>query len=584
VITLRKVLAAFVVVQAFAAANQAQAPETNSTNRAGVISGSVTSSSGDLPANTTVYASPLGANVPPQNAVINTDGAFRIENLEVGVYRVWAAAPGFVVDPQNITTESRGIYHTGDSVTLTLRKGGVITGRVLKSNDVPVVAAPVRAFRVRDENGKPTEGSSALAERMTDDRGVYRMYGLLPGTYIVSAGGMTRFFGGSGTTAHDHDVPTFAPSATRDTAQEVVVRSGDEATADIQYRGEPGHAISGTVVGGAAAQAGMSSGGSVNLTDVKTRTMLMGSQASAFNDYVFVFYGLPDGEYELVAQQVSQARDFRASEPKRIKIQGADVTGVNLTVAPLPAITGRVILDSSSPADCVKRRATAFQETLVSVRRQKRPAKSGASEEALADAVPLSSLEQIAEAVPDAKGDFTLRNLRAGTYRVNVHLPGAAWYLRSVTLGATTKGADWKVISDGVSVKQSVSGLTVTISEGAAGVRGRLTIAEGQRLPERTIVYLVPAEKENATNPLRYFEGRAESDGTFRLRNVVPGDYLIHARAAEADTPRIISIREDPELRTAVTREAEKAKQSVTLKSCERLENYEFAYPAITKP
>ena len=146
--------------------------------------------------------------------------------------------------------------------------------------------------------------------------------------------------------------------------------------------------------------------------------MLMGAQASTFTDHAFVFYGLPDGEYELVAQQFSQTRDVRASEPKRIKVQGADITGVNLTVAPLPAITGRVILDSSSPADCVKRRATAFQETVVSVRRQKRPAKSGAPEEALADAVPLSSLEQIAEDVPDAKGDFILRNLRAGIYRV----------------------------------------------------------------------------------------------------------------------------------------------------------------------
>jgi len=107
----------------------------------------------------------------------------------------------------------------------------------------------VRAFHVRDENGKPTAGSGTIGERMTDDRGVYRMYGLLPGTYIVSAGGMTRFFGGYGTGAHDQDAPTYAPSATRDTAQEVVVRSGDEATADIQYRGEPGHAISGTVSG-----------------------------------------------------------------------------------------------------------------------------------------------------------------------------------------------------------------------------------------------------------------------------------------------------------------------------------------------
>jgi hypothetical protein len=583
VITLRKVLAAFVVLQALAAATQAQAPETSSTNKSGVITGSVTSSSGDLPVNTTVYASLLGANVPPQSAVINSDGAFRIENLEVGVFRVWASAPGFVVEPQNLTTDSRGIYHTGDSVTLTLRKGGVITGRVLKSNDAPVVAASVRAFRVRDENGKPTEGSSALAERMTDDRGVYRMYGLLPGTYIVSAGGMTRFFGGSGT-AHDQDVPTFAPSATRDTAQEMVVRSGDEATADIQYRGEPGRAISGTVVGVAAAQGGMSSSGSVNLTDVKTRTMLMGAQASAFNDHVFVFYGLPDGEYELVAQQFSQARDLRASEPKRIKVQGADVTGVNLTVALLPAITGRVILDSSSPADCVKRRATAFQEIVVSVRRQKRPTKSGASEEAVTEAVPLSSLEQIAEGVPDAKGDFILRNLRAGTYRVNVQLPSAAWYFRSVALGPNTKATDWKVISDGVSVKQSVSGLTLTISEGAAGLRGRITVAEGQRLPSRTIVYLVPAEKENGTNLLRYFEARVENDGAFNIRNVVPGDYLIHARAAEGDTPGMISIREDPDLRTTVTREAEKAKQSVTMKACERLENYEFAYPPTTKP
>lgn len=577
--------AALVLIQAVVAAIQAQTAEPNSPDRSGVISGIVSSSSGDLPANTTVYASPLAANVPPQNAVINSEGAFRIENLEIGVYRVWVGAPGFVNDPQNSTSDSRGIYHTGDSVTLRLRKGGVITGRVIKSNDTPLVAAPVRAFRIRDENGKPLEGLGISGERMTDDRGVYRIYGLLPGTYIVSAGGMPRYFGGYGTTAHDQDAPTYAPSATRDTAQEVVVRSGEEATADISYRGEPGHAISGTVLGIPPAQAGLTYGGTVNLTDVKTRTSLISAQASTFTDHAFVFYGLPDGEYELVASQFSPTtRDVRSSEPKRIKVQGADVTGVNLTVAPLPTITGRVILDSSSQADCVKRRATAFQETVLAVRRQKRPVKSGASEETLADAVPLNSLEQIAEDVPDAKGEFILRNLRAGIYRVGVQLPSAAWYLRSATLGTNPKGAEWKVISDGVNVKQSVSGLTITISEGAAGIRGRLTVAEGQRLPARTSVYLVPAEKENAPNLLRYFEGRVESDGGFNIRNVAPGDYFIHARAAEGDPPKMISIREDSDFRLAITREAEKAKQSVTLKACERFENYEFLFPTTTKP
>jgi hypothetical protein len=46
----------------------------------------------------------------------------------------------------------------------------------------------------------------------------------------------------------------------------------------------------------------------------------------------------------------------------------------------------------------------------------------------------------------------------------------------------------------------------------------------------------------------------------------------------------MISIREDPDLRTAVIREAENAKQSVTLKPCERLNNFEFAYLPAIKP
>jgi len=42
-----------------------------------------------------------------------------------------------------------------------------------------------------------------------------------------------------------NDAMTFAPASTRDTAAEIVVRSDQEATADIRYRAEPGHAVSG---------------------------------------------------------------------------------------------------------------------------------------------------------------------------------------------------------------------------------------------------------------------------------------------------------------------------------------------------
>src|SRR5207302_9918170 len=118
-------------------------------------------------------------------------------------------------------------------------------------------------------------------------------------------------------------------------------------------------------------------------------------------------------------------------------------------------------------------------------------AKRDASEQA-----GLMFADQIVDTVPDAKGEFILRNLHAGTYRLNVQLPNPGWYLRSVALGANIRASDANVIADGITLKnQTVSGLTVTMSEGAAGLRGRVTAGEAQLLPSRMMIYLVPAEK-----------------------------------------------------------------------------------------
>src|ERR1043165_8558331 len=298
----------------FAPTVRAQGGESNATS--GEITGRVTGVTGELPNTTTVYLSPSGATGPPRSTLVSGDGSFKIGDLEIGVYRIWAGAPGFVADAA-VGTDARGFIHTGESASLRLKKGGVITGTVLNSNNAPVIAVNVRAFRIRDETGKPIEAMiSSFNDRFTDDRGVYRMYGLMPGTYIVSAGGASRFYGGFATAGFDQDVPTYAPSSTRDTAMEVTVRSGEEAAADIQYRGEPGHAISGSV-SGIPPPANPSTFGSanINITDVKSKTNLITTVASSINNYSFAAYGLADGEYELVAQSFSQTRDSRASEP-----------------------------------------------------------------------------------------------------------------------------------------------------------------------------------------------------------------------------------------------------------------------------
>src|SRR5207249_5960500 len=92
--------------------------------------------------------------------------------------------------------------------------------------------------------GQLARYSISFREKTTDDRGVYRIYGLAMGTYVVAAGG--GYNSPYNVNAYGTDAPTYAPSSTRDTATEISVRHGEEtANVDIRYRDETGHAVSG---------------------------------------------------------------------------------------------------------------------------------------------------------------------------------------------------------------------------------------------------------------------------------------------------------------------------------------------------
>jgi len=564
------------------------APPTNT------ITGRLVTQDGETVGGAMVTASSVGIVAQPRTTSVDSNGNFKFDSLEAGVYSVSAYLPGFVLPPPTVAPETRRYYHTGDSVSLALIKGGVITGTVTNSTNGPVIAASVRAFRIKDVNGQPETGPVQLRERPTDDRGVYRFYGLAPGTYIISAGGQGRLYGGAYSGAYDNDVPTYAPSSTRDTAMQLVVQSGEEITADIQYRGEPGQVISGTLAG-LTQSTSMSMGiatGTITLTDISSHAVLMSAPASSVNNNSFAFYGVPDGEYEILAQQYLPSRDMLASEPRRLKVQGANITGINLSLAPLASIAGRVVLEGNPPADCVKRRPTALPETVVSVRRFKpetKPATGKGAKNEPDDVVALAISNQGTDSVPDARGDFVFRNLQRGSYRVDSQLPEAGWYLRSITLeSATTRVAGTNIPRDGINLKSSerASGLTVTITEGAAALHGRASVAEGQALPSGLRVYLAPAERENRDEVLRFFEARADGEGRFAIANIAPGRYWVIAIPdAERDPAKAKSIRRDSDLRAKVLREAEALKKDISFKPCERTIDYDLRYlPAAIPP
>ena len=75
----------------------------------------------------------------------------------------------------------------------------------------------------------------------------------------------------------------------------------------------------------------------------------------------FAFYGVPDGEYDLTAERLESDRSDRlGSEPRRVTVRGADVTGVELRLSPRAAIQGKVVLDPLPAA--LRREASACSE------------------------------------------------------------------------------------------------------------------------------------------------------------------------------------------------------------------------------
>jgi hypothetical protein len=95
-----------------------------------------------------------------------------------------------------------------------------------------------------------------------------------------------------------------------------------------------------------------------------------------------------------------------------------------------------------------------------------------------------------------------------------------------------------------------LSGVTFTLAEGAGSLRGSIKLAEGERIPAQFYLHLVPTEKENADDALRYFATAVNPDGTFALGGLPPGRYWVLARVGEdKDTKWPVKLRLPEEAR-----------------------------------
>src|SRR5713226_4291963 len=184
-------IATLLVLIPFSAHSQQQptvAPGSDNS-ATGTINGRVVNEGGQPLLGSTVYVRPAGPATQARTTVTDSEGNFKVSNLDSAVYRVSAWLPAYTTTPRD-PDDPANYYRPGDSVRLELIRGGVITGTVTTLAGEPIVAVRVRAYLIRDAQGQTPRGViTSFGERSTDDRGIYRIYGLAPGTYLVYAGG-----------------------------------------------------------------------------------------------------------------------------------------------------------------------------------------------------------------------------------------------------------------------------------------------------------------------------------------------------------------------------------------------------------
>lgn len=564
---------AILIVGAGAALGQSDSTK----RREGSITGRIVNEAGQPIPNAGVYLRKSGVS-SGLNRTITTDedGRFKADDLTPGAYTITAAVPGYVPE---IDPVQREYHRIGESVDLRMIKGGVITGAVTASSAETLAGVRVHAIRVRDTEGRPIRGvEQSGTSRQTDDRGIYRLYGLQPGSYVIAVndGGQNSY----PASPFVGDAPTYYPSTTRDAAEEVAVRAGQEVTGiDIRYRGDRGYSVSGTLSGSLGSESAQRG---VFLALVRASS---GSVQS--NNYIqlrqgrgFALYGVPDGEYELTAQLTVGLESNMSSGSRRVVVKGADVTGIDLALIPLASIGGHVVLERMSEADrkdACKSKSTSFLDDLVVVAR--RDEKSAGKEQ------PGFGPPILNEGSPDEKGEFKIPITLAARYRLENRLPSDDWFVRSIVQGATTRSKQPKdVAGPGISVaiSQRISDLVVTIAEGAAALRGKVVVTtQGASLPAHIRVHLVPAEPESLDDAVRFAEATLDSEGSFSLSNIAPGRYYAFARKVSGDqamerTPEPLAW--DAAARIKLRRDAQATDLEVELQRCQRVTDFVIKY------
>lgn len=418
----------------------------------------------------------------PHATITDSEGRFTFKDIEPGQYRAQAERNGFVrVERRAGTLITLAPGQALQGVLLKLLPQAVIAGRVLDEDGEPLADAPVQALRITYAYGKRLVPAAVTT---TNDLGEYRLHGLAPGRYYISAS--YRHYA---SVLNEGYVPAYFPGVTDPAAAgQLPVAAGDELNGiDLTLTKVKLLRVSGRVMNAADER----SSGSTTITLVPRGSSLLPFErhltAVSNPTRDFEIAGVPPGAYTITATLYSGRSLYFARQT--VDVGDSNVEGVNLVITAGADVRGEVRIEGQAALN-----PAALRITLA-------PRGEGGGR-------PGST------APVDAKGAFTLHNAGPDTYSVNLLNLPEDFYVKSVRMGGAGD-----ILSAGLNLAQGTGApLEVTLSAAGGRIEG-VVLDDKQQAAASATVALLPGGRAVTT----------DQNGRFTVRGIAPGDYKLFA-------------------------------------------------------
>lgn len=459
-------------------------------------------------------------------AKTDQEGNYRIDGLPAGSFRLSPVTQAYALATAQGVPERRGQTinvvdgEAIDRVDFKLVRGGVITGRITDVEGNPVIGEQVG---VHGSNVGNETWSFENARHRTDDRGIYRIFGLAAGEYRVSAGRDNASAMGSAMVSFGGlYLKTYYPGTSKQSEAKVLELKEGAELSNIDFvvgRASDGFAIAGRVVDNTGQPVPSVSVGYARIEAGRQGFSGMNFMGLTDADGKFRAEGFQPGKYGVFTLGGPGQVGALYSELSQFEVVDSDVTGIVITLRPGATINGVAVIENNSDPGVI----AGLQNIRLYASSQN---------------TQLSGAPSIAVTQIKADGTFTLSGLSPGKVKILMQhypLPPKGFHLLRVELDGVARD-DIEVTAGA-----EIQGVRLVFNYGAGSLRGRIKI-EGGNLPEGIRLYVSLVQPGQA---IQAFPQQIEVDarGQFFADNISPGNYELKARGrlAGGDSSRVLT-------------------------------------------